>query len=160
MRQKTLSSWLKLIIAGVSLCALIVFLLVIPILGKIVILIENGEFEYCYWPWLVFIWIAGIPCFIALFFAWKIATNIGNDRSFTNENAKLLKSISVLAAVDSAFFFVGNIVYLFLNMNHPGIVLASFLVVFIGIAISVAAAILSHLVIKAAVLQEQSDLTI
>ena len=34
------------------------------------------------------------------------------------------------------------------------------IVVFVGVAISVAAAALSHLVMKAAMLQEQSDLTI
>ena len=42
----------------------------------------------------------------------------------------------------------------------PGIILFSLLVVFIGIAIAVAAGALSHLVRKAALLQEQSDLTI
>ena len=45
-------------------------------------------------------------------------------------------------------------------MNHPGVVLASFGVVFVGIALSVAFAALSHLVKKAAALQEQSDWTI
>jgi hypothetical protein len=45
-------------------------------------------------------------------------------------------------------------------MSHPGVTLLSLLIVFAGIAIAVAAAALSHLVHKAAALQEQSDLTI
>ena len=49
---------------------------------------------------------------------------------------------------------------MFLNMNHPGIVIMSLLIVFAGTAIAVAAAALSRLVKKAAALQEQSDLTI
>lgn len=45
-------------------------------------------------------------------------------------------------------------------MNHPSIVLLSFFIEFFGVAVSVSAAALSHLVMKAAVLQEESDLTI
>lgn len=102
----------------------------------------------------------GGSCYVVLVFAWKIAGNIRKNRSFSMENAKSLKWIAVLAAADTGFFFVMNIVYLFLNMNHPGIVLASLGVLVIGIAISAVSATLSHLVRKAADLQEQSDLTI
>ena len=49
---------------------------------------------------------------------------------------------------------------LFTNMSHSGVALFSLLIVFAGVAVAVAAAALSHLVQKAAVLQEQSDLTI
>ena len=90
----------------------------------------------------------------------KIAENIGRDQSFTVANAKYLKWISILAMGDAALFFLGNIVYLFLNMNHPVIVLFSLLVVFAGVTVAIAAAALSHLVLKAEVLQEQSDWTI
>ncbi|MBO4878853.1 MAG: DUF2975 domain-containing protein, partial [Clostridia bacterium] len=44
--------------------------------------------------------------------------------------------------------------------NHPGIVLFSWIVVFFGLAVAVGAACLSHLVRKAAVLQDENDLTI
>ena len=46
-----------------------------------------------------------------------------------------------------------NIVLIFLNMSHPGVLIASFVVVFVGVAVAVASAALSHLVKKAAVLQ-------
>ena len=45
-------------------------------------------------------------------------------------------------------------------MNHPGIVLASLFAVFIGAAIAVAAAALSHLVYKAAQIQTENEGTI
>ena len=76
------------------------------------------------------------------------------------ENARALRAIAFLAAGDAAFFFLGNVVFLFLNMSHPGVVLASLLGVFAGVAVAIAAAALSHLVRKAAELQEQSDFTI
>lgn len=160
MKQAFLANWLKLIIAGVGICGLIVYTLVFPILGQMIAAAENGVYDHCYWPWLIFIWATGIPCYAALGFAWKIAGNIGADKSFSHSNAKMLKWISVLAVSDATFFFVGNFVFLFFNMNHPGIVLFSQIIVFAGIAVAVAAAALSHLVLKAADLQEQSDYTI
>lgn len=160
MKQTSLAKWLKFIILGVAVCGIIVYAFVVPMMGQTVATLEDGAFDYCYWPWLIFIWATAIPCGAALVCAWKIAGNIGADRSFSLANAKLLKWISVLAAGDAVFFFAGNIVLLFLNMNHPGIVLLSLLVVFAGIVIAIATAVLSHLVMNAAELQEQSDLTI
>lgn len=160
MKQTSLAKWLKFMILGVGVCGLIVYALALPAFGQSLVASYYGEFDYCYWPWLIFLWATGIPCYISLIFAWKIAGNIGADQSFSTANAKLLKWISILAAGDAAFFFFGNIVYLLLNMNHPGIVLLSLIIEFIGIAIAVASAVLSHLVLKAAVLQEQSDWTI
>ena len=121
---------------------------------------EDGVFDHLYWPWLVLIWVTVLPIYAALAFGWIIAVNIGKDRSFSVENARLLKWISGLAAGDAAFFFIGNILYLFLDWSHPGVTLMSLIVVFVGVAISVAAAALSHLVMKAALLQEQQELTI
>ena len=86
--------------------------------------------------------------------------NIGKDRSFSMDNARLLQRISRLAAGDAVFFFLGNVLLLLLNMSHPGVVLAALVIVFVGVAVAVAAAVLSYLVQKAAALQEQSDLTI
>lgn len=160
MKQKTLAVWLKLIIIGVAVCGLVICGIILPEMGRTIAESLNGEFDHAYWPWLIFLWIAAVPCFAALVIGWKIADNIGKDRSFCAENAKLISAISVLAAADSAFFFVGNFVLLFLNMNHPGIVLFSFIIVFFGVAVSIGAACLSHFARKAAALQDESDLTI
>ena len=159
MNQRRLSKWLKIIILCVYACGICIYTWVIPELGK-AIAAHNPEYAYCYKPWIAFIGITAIPCFAVLVFAWRIVVNIGEDRSFTEENAKMLRWISMLAAGDAIFFFVGNIAMLLLNMNHPGIVLLSLSVVFVGVAVTVASAALSHLVHKAALLQEQSDLTI
>ena len=159
MQHTTLSQWLKLILIGVAICGLVIYVVVFPALGRTIVT-ENKEFSYCFSPWLIFVWVTGVPCYIAIILVWKIATNIGANMAFSLSNAKLLKWISVLAAGDAAFFFIGNLVFLLLNMNHPGVVLFSFIIVFAGVAISVASAVLSHLVMKASVLQDQSDWTI
>ena len=159
MEQRTLSKWLKFVIIGVGICGLFIYFGILPSYGSALVS-QYPEFSYCYWPWLIFLWITAIPCYAALVFGWRISDNIGRDKSFSQENAKFLEWIAKLAAVDSAYFFLGNIVLLLCSMSHPGIALLSMLVVFAGVAVTVAAAALSHLVLKAAELQEESELTI
>ena len=159
MTQNTLAKWLKAIIIGLGIFGVIVYGIVIPECGDMLISMYP-EFSYCYDPWLIFIRMTGIPCYAVLMLVWKVAVNIGKDNSFSIENARLMKWVAGMALLDVTFFFIGNIIFLFLSMNHPGIVIASLLIVFIGVAVAVAAVVLSHLIAKAAVLKEQTDLTI
>ena len=159
MGQKNLSKWLKGIIAGMAVCGAIIYLYLIPVWGRD--LVEaNPEFSNCYIPWLAVLLISAIPCYWGLYFGWKIAAEIGKDNSFSRENASYLKNISMLAALDSVYFFGANLVLMLLGMNHPGIFLLSLFVVFAGIAVTVVAAALSHLVKKAADMKEENELTI
>lgn len=159
MDQKVLSKWLKIIILGVGLCGLVVYGLIIPDYGKSLVT-QYPEFSDRFVPWLIFLLATGIPCYIALVLGWRIAGSIGQNRSFTRENAKRLSAVSRLAAGDAGFLFAGNVVLFLADMSHPGVFLGLLLIVFTGIAVAIAAACLSHLAQKAAVLQEQSDLTI
>ncbi len=159
MEQKSLSKWLKTIIVGMALCGLVVYAEVVPSYGASLVE-SHPEFADRFWPWLVFIWLTSFPCYAVLAIGWKISTRIGNDQSFSLPNAEGLKWISWLAAGDAGFFFIGNLLLLLIDMSHPGVMILSLIVVFAGIAVAVAAAALSHLVRKAAALQEQSDLTI
>ena len=159
MSQANLSKWLKLIIIGVAVCGAVVYGFILPELGKE--LVDGApEFSGFFWPWLIFFWVTGIPCYIALALCWRIAGHIGANRSFCAENAKLLQRIAVLAAADSGLVFAGNVGFFLASMNHPGTALGLLFVVFAGVAVSITAAGLSHLTQKAADLQEQSDLTI
>lgn len=160
MNQRSLSRWLKAVILGIGICGIVFYGGVLPAAGLNIAAYEQGAFDYCFWPWLIFLWCSGIPCYGVLVLCWKIAGNIGRDRSFTVENARAFRMIAYLAAGDGLFFFAGNIALLFLNCSHPGIFLGSQLVVFAGVAVSIAAAGLSHLVRKAASLQDENELTI
>lgn len=159
MNQRKLSLWLKAIIICVGICGIVVYFGILPNIGD-AFHAQFPEFAAWHWPWLIFLWCTAIPCYAVLVLGWKIATSIGEDRSFSPENAKLLQYIAWLVAGDILFFFVGNTVFFFLSMNHPGILLISLLICAIGIAIAITVACLSHLVRKAANLQEQSDLTV
>ncbi len=159
MKQKSLANWLRAVLIGVGLCGVLLYALIVPMLSESMVE-RYPEFSDAKWPWLGLIWLTAIPCFLALISAWRIAVNIGSDRSFSAENAALLKRIAILAGGDAALLFLGNLIYLLLDMNHPSILLLSLFIEFVGIAVSVVAAALSHLVMKASALQEQSDLTI
>ena len=159
MNNRKLSAWLKGVIIGIGICGLIVYFVILPSVAASM-RASYPEFSTRHWPWLIFLWGTALPCFAALIMGWMIAVSIGKDHSFSEKNARLLQRIAWLAAGDTAYFFLGNTVLLFLSMSHPGILLLSLLVCFAGVAVTVAAVCLSHLVYKAADLQNQSDLTI
>ena len=159
MNHNKLAIQLKTVIIGVAVFGLLVYLWIVPMLGKNIAAMFP-EFSHAFMPWLLFLWATGIPCYAALFFAWKIAANIGRDNSFCRENGRLMNRIARLAAADGIFFFLGNLVLLFAGINHPGIVIVSIFVTCIAMGISIAASALSHFIMEAAELQEQSDYTI
>ena len=159
MTQKSLSNWLKAVIFGIAVCGVILCGVLLPAIGRDLVL-ENPEFSSWYNPWIAVLWIAAVPCYLVLYNGWKLTVEIGRDRSFSMENAIYLKRISMLAIGDTGYFFLANLLLFLLNMNHPGIFLASLFVDFAGVVIAVVAAALSHRVQKAAVMQQEQDLTI
>ena len=159
MQKKSLSNWLKVIIIGMGMIGLLFYGLIVPFLGNDLVSHYPEYINGCY-LWSGLLWLTAVPCYIVLYFAWNIAGNIGKDNSFCKENAVSMKHISTLVAGDSIFFFAGNIIYLVMGFNHPSVVLASLLVVFIGISIAGMAAVLSHLILRAAQIKEENDLTI
>ena len=146
-------------IVGMAVCGAIVYAGVIPAFGDS-LRAAYPEFSNRYWPWLFFLWATGIPCAAVLVIGWNIAEGIGRDQSFTLDNARRLEWIARLAVADAGAVLLGNVAYLLLDLSHPGVLLLSLLVVFVGMAVAVIAYALSRLVRKAAGLQEQSDLTI
>ena len=86
MEQRTLVKWLKILVLFAAVCGLGLAGGVLPLAGQW--LVESyPEFSYCFWPWLIFLWVLSIPCFWALYLAWKIFGNIEKDHAFTTENA-------------------------------------------------------------------------
>lgn len=159
MRQKELEKWLKIVIIAVALCGLVVCAVAIPWIGHVLIA-PDSQISDMYIPWLVLFIISAIPCYVILYLGWCVAVNIGKDRSFSMENARHIKLASKIILFDALYFFVVNICMWRIYVNHPGVILALVFIVFACVVASVVAAVLSHLVVKAADLQEQSDLTI
>ncbi|MEA5026655.1 hypothetical protein SDC9_117438 [bioreactor metagenome] len=156
MNQNDLAKWIKGILIGLAACGALVYLWIIPELGRSLIA-QAPEFSYCYWPWQLFIWLTAVPCYIAVVLVWKIAAEVEADNSFSMINAGYLKGIMIAALADTLFFFTGNVLFFFMNMNHPGVFILALLICFAGIVVAVAAAVLSHLVEKAAKLKEENE---
>ena len=87
-------------------------------------------------------------------------SNIANDDSFTIENADLLAKIASLARIDSVFLLAWSVLFFTIKLINLQILVVSLFIVFIGIVVAAIFTALSHLVMKAADLQDQYDLTI
>ena len=159
MLNKSLINSLRYIVFGTTLCGIVIYGVMFPVIG-VNMINDYPEFSNWFYPWLIFLWLTSIPCFSVLFLLWKILDNIKNNNIFSYENARKLKYNSRITIVDTVFFLIGNNVFLVLNMSHPAVLLCSLIIVFAGISISVVFEALSRLAEKAAQLQEENNLTI
>ena len=159
-KQKALSNWLKGVVIGMGIFAAIVYGLVLPTIWREATVDHATLGGVTYWIRMGFIWVTAIPVYTALVYAWKVFTEIGSNNSFSFVNAKYLKNVALLALVDTIYYFVGNVIMFLAGINHPGVLLVSFLICFVGAAVVIVCAALSQLVKKAAELKEENELTI
>ena len=71
MSQDILAKWLKAIIIGLGIFGVLVYGVVMPECGDMLVSMYP-EYSYFYYPWLIFIWMTGIPCYVVLVLAWKV----------------------------------------------------------------------------------------
>ena len=90
----------------------------------------------------------------------NLCVQIGNDNSFSKENAKSFLVISRLTAVLAVIWFAGIVGLAFLKCLAPSVGIFLLLIVFIFIVLAVLAAALSHLICKAYELRRENELTI
>ncbi len=160
MTQKTFSNLLKAVIVLAFLCCAVVYALYVPAIAQEAA--DNfAEFSSLYVPALLFVELTALPILAALVLAWRIADAIGQDNSFCRANASRMKAISLLALGDVVYFWVGLAVFAFGwgAASGPETILA-ILIGSAGIILSVCAGALSHLILKAAQLREENDLTV
>ena len=121
MRQKELEKWLKIVIIAVALCGLVVCAVAIPWIGHVLIA-PDPQISDMYIPWLVLFIISAIPCYVILYLGWRVAVNIGKDRSFSLENARHIKLASKIILFDALYFFIVNVCMWRIYVNHPGVI--------------------------------------
>lgn len=119
---------------------------------------EMPELSWLVTPGIIAISLSAVPIAIALALFWRICTEIGRDNSFCYQNARWLSGIGVCALVDTAYCAVGTVT-LEIIAGSP-IWLLGTVVCVAGLGIALAAFLLSHLVLKAADLKAENDLTI
>ena len=160
MSQNNLAKYLKAVTAALVLVVTVVYVGCMP--GIIQVFLERDAIVHKdgIYPWLGLISLTCIPVYISLYHFWRVTVEIGRDNSFSNENAVHLKWISQMCLLDAGYFFVGNLVFYGLQLNGVITLCCAMIVVFVTICVSVLAAVLSHLIYKAAKLQEENQLTI
>ena len=119
---------------------------------------QNANVSWMVTPGIIAISISVIPIAVALILFWKICTEIGKDNSFCHKNARWLSGIGICALIDTGYCAVGTVT-LELLAGSPVWLLGT-AVCIVGLAIALAAFLLSHLVLKAADLKAENDLTI
>jgi len=159
MKQKELSIWLRAIVAVIGLTVILLALVYVPNAGKTLVRAAPGT-DWLYKPCLVYVWITVMPVMAALYLAWRIFSEIGEDNSFCAANARRLKYICYMAVLDTLLYIIAAFILAAIDQLHIGIFVIIMCVVFMGVAMSVAAAALSHLTRKAADLKSENDLTI
>ena len=119
---------------------------------------RNAEVSWMVTPGIIAISISAIPIAIALILFWQICTEIGRDNSFCHKNASRLTGIGFCALVDTGYCAVGTVTVEIL-IGSP-VWVTGLMVCTVGLAIALAAFLLSHLVLKAADMKAENDLTI
>ncbi|PFL18394.1 hypothetical protein COJ07_19355 [Bacillus cereus] len=159
MKQKELSLWLKLIIVLCGCFGLLFCLYIGPETGRATLL-SSEILKGLYKPFVLFIWITGIPFFSALFLGWKLCSDIALDKAFTVKNASRLKRISILS-MSEGVLYIGGLLYIFAaGSYHTSILVILLLILFFSVVISIFTSLLSHLIRKASEIKDDNDLTI
>lgn len=118
----------------------------------------NADAAWLVTPGLIAFSVSAIPIAIALVLFWNICTEIGRDNSFCYKNARRLTGIGFCALIDTGYCAVGTVT-LEILVGSP-IWVTGLMVCTLGLAIALAAFLLSHLVLKAADMKSENDLTI
>ncbi|MEK7018865.1 DUF2975 domain-containing protein [Bacillus sp. FSL R9-9410] len=159
MKQNELSLWLKLIIILCGCFGLLFCIYIGPETGRVVLLVSEN-LKGLYKPFVLFIWITGIPFFSALFLGWKICSDIASHKAFTVKNANRLKRISILSMTEG-ILYIGALLYIFVaGSYHTSILVILLLILFFSVVISIFTSLLSHLIRKASEIKDDNDLTI
>lgn len=145
-------------ICGVCICALwYPFTISVSVTGGVSAVLNAAETAQ-FWAQLAFYWLCSLPCFIILYFLWKISGDIKKDKIFTVRTAKSFNLCAVILFIDVALFVAGNIIFAALKWNYLAIIY--FFVSAAGIAVAIVLTVVSCILSKAAVLKEEFDGTI
>lgn len=160
MRRVTLVRTLKGVVVFLAALAALFYGFVFPdLIGEMGAMWE-GTFAWLVTPAIVAVSLSAVPIAVALALFWQICTDIGRDNSFCHKNAWRLSGIGFCALADTAYCVVGTVTVFAITGGNPGVLLLAMTAIFGGLAIALAAFLLSHLVLKAAELKDEHDLTV
>lgn len=161
MNQMEMSKYLKAITACIGIIFFLFIVWLLPAIFNKVIPAEYGAAGF--WGACIVVWLTSIPVFACFWKFWGICVRIGEDDSFSKENAKALRSMSHCLLADCIFYVIilaGACLGEWYKVYGIILLFGIFMILVICIAMVILCAALSHLVYKASELQEDQDLTI
>lgn len=159
-KKRSSTLFLKLVILLISIVVLI-WLIVFPQLeGRAANLDLISIYKD---PVIIYIYIASIPFFVALFQAFKLLGYIDKNKIFTQASVKALENIKYCGVVITVFF-VGAEAYLFIvergkSDDIAGGVMMGLFIIFVSAVIATAAAVFQKLLQNAVDIKTENELT-
>ena len=150
---------MKLAAVAAAALGLLAAFVLLPTLAS-AMLEEYPAYQKWYWPGLVYCWIVLLPGFAGLWEFWKICVQIGRDDSFSQENARSLFRICLLALTMAALLAAGVAALGLLGMGLPALLIAMLGFAAACALVALLANALSQLVRRAAAIKSENDLTI
>ena len=150
---RTLKGTIIFLAVMAALCYIEIFPDAIEEMGR-----QNANVTWLVTPGTIAVSISAIPIAIALVLFWRICTEIGRDNSFCHKNARRLGGIGFCAMVDTGYCAIGTVTIELLAGSSLWVL--GMAVCVVGVAIAMASFLLSHLVLKAADMKAENDLTI
>lgn len=125
----------------------------------------NATFSQIYFhdPFLVCAYLASIPFFVALYQAFKLLTNIGQNKVFSLNSVKALRNIKYCAIILSILIVMAA---LYIRLFHAqdddpaGFLALCIVATFISIVTATAAAVFERLLQNAVDIKSENDLTV
>lgn len=158
MDQKRIAGILKVFCVFVALVGGIFFFWYVPVLIEQISFME--DLPQLRWPGTVGMWMIAVMCYLALFDFVGICRRIGKDNSFCKENARSMARIGIYALVVMVLILGGTLALFAMQLMDIAMFFIIFFVEFVALGIAVICYALSKLIENAAVLKEESDLTI
>ena len=150
---------MKLAAVAAAALGLLAAFVLLPALAS-AMLEEYPAYQKWYWPGLVYCWIVLLPGFAGLWEFWKVCVQIGRDNSFSQENARSLFRICLLALTMAALLAAGVAALCLLSMGLPALLIAMLGFAAACALVALLANALSQLVRRAAAIKHENDLTI
>jgi hypothetical protein len=113
-------------------------------------------------PFIMYMYIASIPFFVALFQAFKLLEYIGENKVFSLSSVKALRAIKYCAIIISVLIVLAILyIRLFIKGDDPaGPTAVGIVATFISVVIATVAAVFEKLLQSAVDIKSENDLTV
>lgn len=159
MKRIEISKWLKAVTVLIALMGIVFLVFLIPAGVKEFIQIYPGM-KHLYGLAMGYIWFIAAECYGMIGCFWRVCNEIGKGNSFSKENAAYFVWISRIAVSIAVVLFAGTLCLGYFNWLNLEIAIILVAGMIGGTAISILAAALSHLILKAYEMKKENELTI